>query len=200
MNIAFFDFDGTITTKDSLIGFIRFCVGDVKFLAGLALLSPMLLQYVFKRIPNYQAKEKMLSYFFKGMEKYAFQSMAHQYATKQIEPILRPEALNAIRWHQLQGNKVVIVSASLECWIKPWCEQHSLELLATQLEFTEGIATGKLLTPNCYGEEKAIRIKANYNLNLFEKIYAYGDTRGDKEMLDLAHKKYYRSFELETFQ
>lgn len=194
MKIAFFDFDGTVTTKDSFIGFIRFYFGDVRFLIGLAMLSPMLLLYVFKLIPNHVAKERMLSYFFKGMDEKTFRSAAQAYATEHIDRMLRPEAMNAIHRHQHRGDKVVIVSASIECWIKPWCEQHSLDLISTKLQFVQELATGKLLTPNCYGQEKAHRIRAQYDLNAFETIYAYGDTRGDKEMLDLAHKPYYRSF------
>lgn len=195
MNIAFFDFDGTITTRDSLIDFIRFCIGDLKFLTGMAILSPMLLQYLLKLIPNHIAKERMLSYFFKGINESIFQKLAHQYAIKRIEMILRPQALEAIRRHQLNGDKIVIVSASIECWITPWCEQYGFDLVSTKLEFIDGSATGKFSTPNCYGPEKANRIRALYNLNTFDTIYAYGDTRGDKEMLKLADKSYYRSFE-----
>ena len=52
MKIAFFDFDGTITTDDSLIKFIRFAVGDFKMMLGMFLLSPMLVAFS-KIIPNY---------------------------------------------------------------------------------------------------------------------------------------------------
>jgi phosphoserine phosphatase len=47
---------------------------------------------------------------------------------------------------------------------------------------------------NCYGEEKVRRIRASYNLDEFNHIYAYGDSEGDKAMLDLAHEHDYKHF------
>ena len=38
------------------------------------------------------------------------------------------------------------------------------------------------------------RIKASYNLDEFNHIYAYGDSEGDKAMLDLAHEHDYKHF------
>lgn len=99
-----------------------------------------------------------------------------------------------IEWHQSQGHHVVVVSASLECWLRPWCEQNTLELIATRLDITDGKVSGRLLSKNCYGIEKANRIKEKFDLNQFDTVYAYGDSRGDKEMLDLAHEKHYKPF------
>jgi len=194
MNIAFFDFDGTITTDDSLLKFIRFVVGDMKFLAGLALLSPMLILYKLKLIPNYRAKQMMLSYFFKGMRAEHFLEIANEYSLSHIQKILRPKAMEKIQWHHDNGDRVVVVSASLECWLRPWCDQNALELIGTRLEIKEDKVTGNLLSKNCYGIEKANRIYQNYTLDNYEMIYAYGDSRGDKEMLELAHEKYYKPF------
>lgn len=194
MNIAFFDFDGTITTNDSLLRFIRFAVGDVKFLVGLTVLSPILILYKLKLIPNHRAKQIMLSYFFKGMNAEHFLKIANEYSLSHIQKIIRPKAMERIQWHHDNGDCVVVVSASLECWLRPWCQQNKLELIGTQLEIKANQVTGKLLTKNCYGIEKVNRIRQNYNLNDYETIYAYGDSRGDKEMLKLAHEKYYKPF------
>ncbi len=70
--IALFDFDGTITTADSLIKFIRHAKGDMQTTLGMLLLSPMLIVYKLKLIPNYKAKQMMLSYFFKSMSEEQF--------------------------------------------------------------------------------------------------------------------------------
>ena len=192
--IAFFDFDGTITTDDSLLKFIRFVVGDRRFLLGLVVLSPMLVLYKLKLIPNYKAKQYMLSWFFKGMSKDSFLKVANEYSLVHIDKILRPKAIEKINWHKNQGHKVVVVSASIECWLRPWCEKNNLELIATKLEIKDDIVTGKLLSKNCYGVEKVNRIKEIYNLKDFEYIYSYGDSIGDKQMLELAHEKFYKPF------
>jgi HAD superfamily hydrolase (TIGR01490 family) len=194
MNIAFFDFDGTITTDDSLIKFIRFVVGDIVFIIGMVVLSPMLIAYKLKLIPNYKAKQYMLSYFFKGMSEEKFMQVANEYSLNHIDTILRPKAMEKIAWHKEQGHKIVIVSASIECWLKPWCNENNLELIATKLDIKNGILTGKLLTNNCYGIEKVNRIQEHYNLNDYNYIYAYGDSSGDKELLELANESSYKPF------
>lgn len=194
MKIAFFDFDGTITTDDSLLKFIRFVVGNFKFMQGLAVLSPVLFLYKLKVIPNYKAKQLMLSYFFKGMSEKSFTEVAKQYSLEHIDKIVRKDAMKQIQWHHANGHRVVVVSASLECWLHPWCKKNGLELIGTKLEVLDGIITGRLLTKNCYGIEKVNRIKGKYNLEEYEYIYAYGDSSGDREMLSLANKKYYKPF------
>ena len=192
--IAFFDFDGTITTDDSLLKFIRFVVGDSRFLIGLFVLSPILIAYKLKLIPNYKAKQKMLSWFFKGSSEEEFKRIANEYSLNHIEKILRPMAMDKIKWHQEQGHEVVIVSASIECWLKPWCDKQKLELIATQLEIKDKKINGKLKSKNCFGQEKVNRIKEKFNLNECVYIYAYGDSRGDKEMLELANESFYKPF------
>ncbi len=194
-NLALFDFDGTITTNDSLIKFIRFAVGDVKFIFGMILLSPMLTVYKLKLIPNYKAKQYMLSYFFKGMSEEKFLQVANEYSLNQIKTILRPKAIEKITWHKKQGHKIVIVSASIECWLKPWCDENNLNLIATKLEIKRNIITGKFLTKNCYGMEKVNRIQELYKLSDYDYIYVYGDSHGDKELLALGDESFYKPFQ-----
>jgi HAD superfamily hydrolase (TIGR01490 family) len=128
------------------------------------------------------------------MKKEDFFDVASKYSLHHIDKILRKKAMEKITWHKNEGHKIVLVSASIDCWIRPWCEKNDLELLATKLEIKDGIVTGNLLTKNCYGQEKVNRIKEKYNLKEFDYIYAYGDSSGDKEMLQLANEKYYKPF------
>jgi HAD superfamily hydrolase (TIGR01490 family) len=192
--ISFFDFDGTITTDDSLICFIRFVVGDAKFIWAMVLLSPMLVAYKLKLIPNYKAKQYMLSYFFKGMHEQQFNQIANEYSLKHINTILRPKAMKKILWHKEEGHKVVIVSASIVSWLKPWCDKNNLDLIATELEIKDDRVTGKFLTKNCHGAEKVKRILEEYNLSHYDYIYAYGDSIGDKELLAFANESFYKPF------
>lgn len=194
MKIAFFDFDGTITKKDSLLDFIRFYVGDINLLGGLIVLSPILILYKLKFIPNYKAKQFVLSWFFKNIKEDDFTKISKEYSLHHINTILKPKAIDKIKWHIDNGHKVVIVSASIESWIKPWCDKNNLDILATKLKFKNNIFTNKFLTKNCYGQEKVNRIKKKYNLEEYSYIYAYGDSRGDKEMLELADERYYKYF------
>jgi len=192
--IALFDFDGTITKEDSMIKFIRFTTGNIRFSIGMIILSPMLMAYKLKLIPNDKAKQYMLSYFFKNMKKKQFLKLANEYSLKHVDTILRPKAMEKIEWHKKEGDKIVIVSASIECWLKPWCKKNDLDLIATKLEIKNDMVTGKFLTKNCYGIEKVNRVLEQYNLNEYDYIYVYGDSRGDKELLSLANESFYKPF------
>lgn len=194
LKLALFDFDGTITSKDSLVDFIQHAVGKLSYYIGVITLSPILAAYKLKFISNDIAKEKLITYFFKGCNVADFQQLAEQYSLTQIDEITRPMVMNKIRWHKSQGYKVVIVSASMECWLKPWCDKNNIDLISTRLEVKDNKLTGKFATKNCHGIEKVNRIKERYDLTEYNIIYVYGDSSGDKEMLRLATKSYYQYF------
>jgi len=195
-DIAFFDFDGTITKSDSLFDFIKMAVGKFEFYKGLFVLSPLLLGHLFRIIPNYKAKERLFKYYFKDKNEKVFNAIARKYALNYIDKITKLEALDKINWHKSQDHEVVIVSASIENWIKPWSDNKNIALLATKIEVINNSITGNFLTKNCYGLEKVKRIKEKYNLKEYNKVFVYGDSKGDKEMLELASKKerFFRCF------
>jgi phosphatidylglycerophosphatase C len=186
MDIAFFDFDGTITTRDSMMDFLIYAAGYGRFVLGMLILSPALLAYTCKLIPNWRAKEIVLSHFFRSWDLEEFQALASKYARERLPRIIGAAAMDRIAWHKARGDRVVVVTAAIDGWIKDWCDGHGLDLLATRLEVADGRLTGRLGTTNCYGPEKVRRIKAAYNLEEFSRIYAYGNSRGDREMLALA--------------
>ncbi len=192
--IAFFDFDGTVTKEDTLFLFIRYYVGDLKFFIGLIILSPVLAGYVLKLINNSVAKQIVLKYFFVGEDETVFNKKAKEFSLKHMPKTLRSQAMEKIEEYKQEGTKVVIVSASLENWLKPWCDSESLDLLATRVTFENGKFVGEYIPNNCHGKEKVRRIKDSYDLSSFEKIYGYGDTSGDLPMLELADESFYKPF------
>ena len=155
---------------------------------------PILITTVLGLYARDKAKEKVFTYFFKGLAKTTFEERARAYAKEKLERLVRPLARKRLDWHCRQGHKIVVVSASFEDWLRPWCDSQGFELLATRLEIKEGRITGKLCARNCNGAEKVNRLKAAYRLEEYDRIYAYGNSKGDKEMLDLAHEQYYRPF------
>lgn len=192
--IAFFDFDGTITTKDTLLEFIKYCKGTNAFYAGFLINSPFLLAYKLKIISNQAAKEKVLQHFFKNTSVDSFRVLCEKFAAEKIPRLIRPEAIAEIKKLQEEGQTVVIVSASPENWISPWALKLKVDLIATQLEIQNGLLTGKILGKNCHGAEKVNRINKKYSLADYAEITAYGDTKGDLPMLALAHRSVYKPF------
>ena len=193
MKFAIFDFDGTITRKDSLVQFILFTHGPVKTALGFILLSPVMLLYVLKLLPNGKTKEIVLTYCYKGWDVVQFNRLAAEFAKSDLNKIVRSSALEKINWHIHEGHRVVIVSASIENYLESWCWEHRVEVLGTRLEVVDGLLTGKIEGKNCHGEEKVRRIKEKYNLKDFDFIYAYGDTRGDLALKEIAQEFHYRT-------
>ena len=193
-SIAFFDFDGTITSKDTLAEIIKFAKGKSNYYKGLLILSPILFSYKTKLLSNHRAKEIMLQFFFKGTDVSEFEEICNQFTKEKLPALIRQPALKEIHQHQQNNTKVVVVSASPVNWVSPWCKQLNIECIATHLQVKNEKITGKILGRNCSGDEKVNCIKAKYNLAEFSKIYAYGDTSGDLPMLALSTHKFYKPF------
>ncbi len=149
---------------------------------------------VFKLIPNWRGKERMLTWFFAGETIDSFNLKSDEFCRHVVPNLIRPKALVEIDKHRNAGATVVVVSASAENWIAPWCRTLGLNCLATQLEVVDNKLTGKIKGFNCYGPEKENRLRSCYKLEEFDEVYAYGDSKGDLEMLALAQQKFYKPF------
>ena len=192
--IAFFDFDGTITKKDTLLEFIKFSKGNFRFYVGFILNLPYLVAFKLGIISNQSAKEKILRFFFHGMRAAVFKQHCEAFSKQVLPKLIRPKALEEIQKLKQNNIIVVVVSASPENWIEQWSQNLHLELIASRLEVNEGKVTGKILGKNCHGNEKVSRIRELYDLSHYRIVAAYGDSSGDKPMLQLASKSYYKPF------
>ena len=111
-----------------------------------------------------------------------------------IRKIIRKKALDRITWHKEMNDRVVVVSASSNIWLEEWCDENDIELVSTQLEVIDGKLTGNLVGMNCFGPEKVRRVKEIYDLDQYQKVFAYGDSRGDKELLEFADISDFKPF------
>ena len=193
--VAAFDFDGTLTTRDTLFPFLLHAVGVIRFLGSLIRSVPVLVGYGIRLLPNDVAKERILVYFLKGMSRPELDTLGHSFAREVIPRMLRDGAMNRLQWHRAQGHRCVIVSASLDVYLKPWATIHGIEhVLCTSLAIKDGgTLTGRLATANCYGAEKRRRLEEWLGVRSGYSIYAYGDSRGDRELLETADHSFYRS-------
>lgn len=186
--IAAFDFDGTITSKDTLFDFIRFYYGDFKFIVGLIILSPILTLYILKIIGNDRAKEILFTYYFKDQKYTNFKKKCQKYALR-INQILHKDSMNRLEYHKKNKDRIFIVSASIHEWIAPWALENGIDMvIATKIDVRDNKITGKFKTKNCYGKEKVNRLKAIIDNRDNFIIYAYGDSNGDKELLAYSDK------------
>lgn len=194
MKIAFFDFDGTITTKDTLLEVIKYQKGKAGFYTGFLLNAPFMIALKLKLLSNQAAKEKMLSYFFKGMDLQTFQQACDNFVDEALPSMIRPGALDEIKKLKAEGFELVVVSASPQNWIKKWTDANDLGLIATRLQIVNNVITGHIDGVNNNGTEKAVRIKAQYDLSKYEEINCYGDSSGDYAMLVLGTRAFFKPF------
>ena len=297
MNIAFFDFDGTMAKGDSLLAFVAFVRGKKRLYWGLFSRCFILIGYALGLISNTKAKQALMRYFFAGMDYKEFLQECERFCPE-LESRLKPAALARLQWHKDRGDRVVMVSASFEEYLAPLCARLGMECVGTrlatqlkkvdsrgdsvlgghsadfrdleaaadscsapktseavqdggtqagffskspksyesptakrsffrkqakwckagarkqvssviprilevenQVEYKKSTQTlestfvsGEFATPNCYGEQKAVRIRARYDLSNYAEIYAYGDSKGDRAMLELATHAFYKPF------
>ncbi len=192
--VAVFDFDGTLTTHDTMFRFCRFVSGRTRFWVTLMSLLPMLIAFRLGLISNTQAKEAFLTAFLKGKSLEELHNAGRAFGGEIIPSLIRPGGLSAINHHREQGHQLVIVTASMACWVKAWAEDMGILLLASQGAFRGGVFTGQLQGPNCHGPEKVKRLKAwmKQQGTTPARIIAYGDSEGDRELLALADEAHFR--------
>lgn len=213
--IFVFDFDGTLTHADTLLAFIRFACGPVRMCMGFALYAPLLVLMELKLYPNYKAKQKVFAHFFRGMTLARFDALCTAFA-QQGEHLLRPAARSFINTVRSEAYAMAIVSASIDNWVRPFAEMYlqsdnaqdksqgnvqdnkpalPIIVLGTKVEVdAAGCLTGRFATPNCYGPEKVRRIEAVWPHREQYDVSAFGDSRGDKEMLAYADQGYFKPF------
>jgi HAD superfamily hydrolase (TIGR01490 family) len=186
-----FDFDGTLTTKDTLIEFIRYAKGSMDLGLGFLRYAHLLVLMKLGLYPNYKAKQKVFAYFFKDTTLDDFNALCKEFAASSSN-LLRPNAIEAIDLATKEGSEVLIVSASIDNWVQPFFPQ--VKVLGTQIEVIDGKLTGRFMTKNCYGQEKVNRILSLHPNRQEYHLTAYGDSRGDREMLAFADESYFKPF------
>lgn len=192
------DFDGTLTRGDTLLRFLLFAVSWRQLVWG-----SLVLFFTFSRLvlrgnwSNSAGKTALVAQFFKGKPESEMRRLGHEFFQKKLPGLLRQDLLGKLRSALQKGDSIAIVSASFDIWLEPFCKAEGFDLLCTRLEFTKNpqIGTpfadeprfsGRFANLNCNRAEKARRIREAYRLESFEKVIAYGNSRGDAEMFELA--------------
>lgn len=192
--IYIYDFDGTLTRRDSFLDFIRYTCGSRSLYCGLLLFSPLLILMKLQLYANGRAKERLFTHFFQGMSIRVFDDLCAKYGLSRAD-LLLDAARKAVNEVASNGYRIFIVSASIDRWVLPFFRDvPNVTVIGTQIEVENGLVTGRFSTPNCYGAEKVRRIQALLPYREQYKLIAHGDSRGDKEMLNYADQGYFRPF------
>ncbi|OXE35793.1 MAG: hypothetical protein CGW95_11655 [Phenylobacterium zucineum] len=194
IGLVAYDFDGTLTSRDSFMAFLKWRVPLFRFASGMVRLIPAVLFYLFHRDRG-QLKAAVIKEFLAGHIKEDIEAEALAFVQSQASGLLRPDALRSWRYWQQRQAELVIVTASPDLIIAPFARGLGADaLIATELEVDEsGRLTGAFTSPNCRGPEKVKRLRAIYGDDV-RLAAAYGDTSGDTDMLKLARHAGYREF------
>ena len=119
----------------------------------------------------------------------AFADLGQSFSER-ADGILRQSTIRLVNKHMKEGAAVYVVSASIEEWVRPMCSKFGVaDVLGTRIDVDDqGLLTGRFLTANCYGQEKVRRLLEIEPQRNEYYLYAYGDSRGDREMLGFADK------------
>jgi phosphatidylglycerophosphatase C len=194
--IAVFDFDHTITDRDSFLYFLFFSKGVWRSFLFFLMLSPFFLAYAVGIFSRKKIKEKILTCFFKGESFKNLKKVGQAYVDQRLDSYLKPEAMNKLAWHQSQGHRCILISASFTFYLHQWCIRHKLEkVLSSEAETSDGFLTGHLQGENCWGPEKKKRL-LDYVGDLSNTVlYVYGDSLGDRDILEIADFPFYCKFQ-----
>lgn len=193
--VAVFDFDGTLTTGDTFLPFLSHSFGLRKTFLGFIYSSPFIVAYLMRLVSNEYAKSKMINFFFRDKNISSIKKKVDGFIKDESNFRLRENVIDRLKWHQDQKHITILISASLDIYVKPWAKKFEFTYVeSTELQCSNGNYTGLINGKNCYGKEKVKRLKKilknDFNNYL---IYGYGDSRGDKYFLELCDYKFLKN-------
>lgn len=197
--VAAFDFDGTLTQRDTFTPFLARGLGWPRFAWAIIRCLPWLAGYALRLVPNDVAKRKLMLVTLKGRSTGDMEVWTTRWLANDFPGQLRDWTMARLAWHQQAGHCCVMVSASPNIYLERVARQLGFDhLICTEMEVTDGHLTGRMRTPNCWGEQKVVRLtawlKTRFDVASADAItlYAYGDTAGDQPMLRMAGQAWYR--------
>jgi phosphatidylglycerophosphatase C len=185
MSLVFFDFDGTLTRRDSILPFGVFVASTQPArqlkIAHLLLLMTMLKS---RMISNHVFKERLCVLLLKGQSEAAMDRIARAFAEVRLGRMLNDPMVEALRRHRQQHDDVYLVSSNFSLVLRPFERLWNAQgVIATDPEVVQGRFTGRILGRSCDGEEKLSRVLAAFGDERVRSATAYGDSRGDRPLL-----------------
>ncbi|WP_231870127.1 HAD-IB family hydrolase [Grimontia celer] len=184
-----FDFDGTVTTEDTFTAFLFYATPKRRLVIGFALVWPFILLYKLGLLPARKTRPVLAYVAFWRRREEEVDLIAKRFAAEYLATVLRPDAMETLAEHKANGDDVYLVSATLNIYLRHFCQQHGIKLLSSTMEVKNGRFTGRYVNGDCSCANKAIAVKGAVELSNYSMIFAYGDTDEDLPMLELADKK-----------
>lgn len=196
-SVAVFDFDGTLSRRDTLIPFVARVAGPLRSASGSVAAGLSGLRGDFNWRDRDELKEHMVERLLTGHDERDLLRRGGAYATRLVDTGLRPEVVEQLRRHVAAGHETLFVSASLTYYLEPIARHfHMTHVIGVEPEAVDGVLTGRLLHPNVRAAEKEARLRswlgapAEGPVDDIE-MWAYGNSTGDQELLAMADHAYW---------
>jgi putative phosphoserine phosphatase/1-acylglycerol-3-phosphate O-acyltransferase len=158
---AIFDFDGTIIAGYSAVAFIREQLrrGD---------LSPRDFIDLMRAMTNFgmgnmgfSAMMLVNAQFMRGIREQSYIEIGDKLYQEQIARLIYPESRALVEAHQARGHSVAIISSATPYQVEPAARDLGIDhVLCTQLEVDDGVFTGGVVRPTCFGQGKVSAAEA----------------------------------------
>lgn len=192
--LSVFDFDGTLTRRDSFVPFLLFAFGKRKFFTRMIRMIPSIIRFLTKGLSRDELKATLIASFLTGVREDWVKEQALKFREAYWTRLMRPSGLKSVAAEVASGARVTICSASPCLVIQPFAVQLGIDLIGTELEVKDGLLTGNISGSNCRCEAKVHRLVAVYGDLSHYRLRAWGDTRGDHELLAAAQDAHWRHF------
>jgi phosphatidylglycerophosphatase C len=191
VGLALFDFDGTLTTRDTIRPLGAFLVehahaGSRAKMAGLLLLLAGLKG---RALSNHVFKERFCDLLLRGQNEAHIEGLADDFANICFRSIVNPRLVYAMRAHQTAGDDVFILSSNFTFALMPWQRRwNATGIIATNAEIHAGRFTGRLNGRACEGRQKLTRALAQFGPARLRHATAYGDSRSDRHIMGIVER------------
>ena len=184
---AFFDVDRTILAGFSAVAFLRERItnGDV----GPGELAQGLLgtlSYALGRT-GFSAFVAAHTQAYRGLPEDSLIELGRDVFAKHLANQIYPESRALVRAHQQAGHTVAIVSSATPYQVDPLAEELDVKhVLCTRLESEDGVLTGGVVQPTCFGRGKLLAaedLAERCGVDLDES-YFYTDSSDDLPLLE----------------
>ena len=186
--VAAFDFDGTITRRDTLAGFLRHVGGDRLFARSLLAHAPAMARGLRDDQIRDAAKSAVLGRILGGRLETDVTQAGERYA-ELLPARFRPDVVERIEWHRSEGHELVMVSASLVYYLCPVAEALGFaDVIGVEMEVgPDSRLTADFAAANVRAAQKEMRLREWLGDDGRPvELWAYGNSSGDDHLLAMS--------------
>ena len=185
MKTILFDFDQTLTKRDTLRPFAHYLAWEFCKPMGLVLLYFVLFLARLRVLDDKRMKEFFLRIFIKAEDVSSVNSVVKKYFKIHLDSLLIDRMFEVLIRYRDNGDNVFIVSANFDFFLEPLIQLWGIDgVICTQTQKNKGVFTGKIIGNTCKGKTKVERIRNRFSSKEISHMIAFGN-RDDKELLGL---------------